>query len=192
MVDNASVKTLMITSPVPREGKSLIVANLAVCLAKIGMRIVVVDADLHLPRLHTLFGLSLEGGLSRSLSEGCVNGTLQSAGIGELKILTGGAIPPNPGELLSSPYLVNLLQELKEKADLVLIDCPPVLVASDASIVASKVDGVLLVLRAGSSESKAARDTLEALGQVKAKLVGVVLNSVPDKRRGYYYYHHRA
>jgi capsular exopolysaccharide synthesis family protein len=188
MNEDATVKTLLVTSPVPTEGKSLIVANLAISLSRIGLRIVLVDADLRLPRLHAMFGLSHDEGLSKSLCEGNLNGGMQSTGIGELNIITSGIIPSNPAELLSSPNMAKLLKELKEKSDLVLIDCPPVLVASDASILASKVDGVLLVLRAGSTESKAAKDAIEALVQVKAKLIGIVLNSVSDRKRGYNYY----
>jgi len=185
---NASVKTLLVTSPVPKEGKSTVVSNLAISLSGMGLRVVLVDADLRLPRLHNLFQLVQNGGLTNTLREEDINGSLQATGIEELKILTSGRIPPDPAELLSSPYLEELLCELKENADLVLIDCSPVLVASDASILASKVDGVLLVLRADFSHSKAAQDAVEALGQVKAKLVGIVLNSVPNHRKGYSYY----
>jgi capsular exopolysaccharide synthesis family protein len=185
--ENASVKTLMVTSPVPTEGKSLIISNLAIGLTGMGLRIVLVDADLRRPRLHSLFELNQDDGLSNSLDKGNTNGSLQATGIGELRVLTSGIIPTNPAELLSSSHLANLLEELKNNTDLILLDCPPVLLASDASILASKVDGVLLVLRAGSSESKSAKEALEALEQVKAKLVGIVLNSVPNQKRGYYY-----
>jgi capsular exopolysaccharide synthesis family protein len=186
---NTSVKTLLITSPVPTEGKSIIVSNLAIGLSRMGLRVVLVDADLRLPRLHNLFGLPQDAGLTDSLSIGNINGTLQSTGIGELQILTSGRKLSNPAEVLSSPSLANLLQELKDKVDLVLIDCPPVLAASDASILASKVDGVLLVLRAGHSESGPAQEAIETLRQVKANVVGIVLNSVPARKRGYGYYH---
>ena len=188
--ENASVTTLLITSPVPTEGKSFIISNLAISLSRMGLRIVLVDADLHLPRLHTLFGITQDKGLSNTLCDGTVDGTLLSTGIGELKILTSGELPTNPAELLGSSNLEDLLKELKGKTDLVLIDCPPVFAASDASILASKVDGVLLVLRAGYSESKAAREAVEALRQAKANLVGIVLNSVTIRNRkwGYYRY----
>lgn len=186
--ENASVKTLLITSPVPTEGKSILVSNLAISLSRMGLRVVVVDADLRLPRMHDLFGLAQDEGLTDSISKENINGTLQSTGIGELNILTCGRIMPNPAEVLSSPYLLKLLQALKEKADLVLIDCAPVLAAADASILASKVDGVLLVLRAGYSQNEAARDTVDALQQVKANLIGIVLNSVPNRKKRYYHY----
>lgn len=185
--ETASLRTLAITSPAPAEGKSIIISNLAVGLSRMGLRVVIVDADLRLPRLHTLFGLAQGEGLANSLTKGNINGHLQPTGIGELNILTSGQVPSNPAELLSSPHLVKVLQQLKEKTDLVLIDCPPILVASDASILASKVDGVLLVLRAGYSENDAARDAVEALRQVKANLVGIVLNSVPDRKKSSYY-----
>jgi polysaccharide biosynthesis transport protein len=185
--ETGSLKTLLITSPAPAEGKSLVVSNLAIGLSRMGLKVIVVDADLRLPRLHSLFGIAQGAGLANSLIQGNINGSVQSTGIGDLKILTSGEVPANPAELLSSPYLVKVLQDLKEKTDLVLIDCPPILVASDASILAAKVDGVLLVLRAGYSENDAARDAVEALKQVKANLVGIVLNSVPDRKKSSYY-----
>ena len=185
--ENASVKTLMITSPTPNEGKSLIASNLAMGLTEMGLRIVLVDADMRCPRLHSLFELNQYYGLSNSLGKGNINGALQDTGIGKLRVLTSGIIPANPVEMLSSPNLTNLLDELGNNSDLILLDCPPVLFVSDASILASKVDGVLLVLRAGSSESKAAKEAMEALEQVKANLVGIVLNSVPNQKKSYYY-----
>lgn len=185
---NTSVKTILVTSPIPSEGKSSVISNLAIGLSQMGLRIVLVDADLRNPRLHRIFGLSQDTGLADSLREGNVNGSLQTIGNGELKIISSGKIPPKPSELLSTPYLSKMLVELKKRADFVLIDCPPVLVASDSSILASKVDGVLLVLRAGSSEGKAAQDAIESLKQVKANIIGIVLNFVPDHKRKYNYY----
>jgi capsular exopolysaccharide synthesis family protein len=182
LTENSPIKTILITSPVSYEGKSTVCSNLGIVLCRMGLRVVVVDADMHLPRIHKLFGLAQASGLADSLRTGNINGSLQATGLDELKILTSGGVPINPAELLSSPNLEKLLQELKRRTDLVLIDCPPVLAASDASILAPRVDGVLLVLRAGFSESKTAQEALEALVQVKAKVVGVMLNSVPTKR----------
>jgi capsular exopolysaccharide synthesis family protein len=185
--ENSSVKTLLFTSPAPSEGKSITVSNLAIGLSRMGLRIVLVDADMRLPRLHTLFGLAQDEGLSNSLSKGSINGALQATGIGELKVLTSGRIfNSNPAELLSAPDLPKLLEDLQVGADLVLIDCPPILAASDASILASKVDGVLIVLRAGYSESRSAKDAIETLRHADVNVVGVVLNSVPDRRITYH------
>jgi polysaccharide biosynthesis transport protein len=186
--ENESIRTILVTSPVPTEGKSTITSNLGIALTRMGLRVVVIDADLHLPRIHKLFGLNQNEGLVSLLNTGHINGALQSTGLDGLKVLSSGGVPSNPAELLSSANLERLLQELKEKTDIVLIDCPPVLTVSDTSILAAKVDGVLLVLRAGYSESAAAREAEEALRQVKAKLIGVVLNSVPTRRKSYYYY----
>ena len=108
-----------------------------------------------------------------------------------MKIVTSGELPENPAELLSMCDVDGLLRQLKGIADLVLIDCPPVLAASDASILASKVDGVLLVLRSGYSESGAAHDAIEALRQVKANLIGVILNSVSSRKSTYSNYYKR-
>lgn len=192
LYEKQGVKKLLITSPTPMEGKSVIVSNLALALAKIGLDVIAVDADMRIPRLHSIFSLDQEGGLVNSLSEGTINGCLQNTQLPGLKVLTSGGTPPNPAELLSSPNLPKLIDQLAETVDIVLIDTPPVLSAADASIIAPAVDGVLLVLRAGYSESRTTQMTVEALRQVKANVVGVVLNAVPDRNEGYYRYYRKA
>ena len=189
--ENAMVNIFMITSPVPTEGKSVLVSNLAISLSKMGLQVILVDADLRLPRLHKIFGLNQQNGLTTILNRGSINGTLQNTNTLGLKIVTSGELPENPAELLSMCDVDGLLRQLKGIADLVLIDCPPVLAASDASILASKVDGVLLVLRSGYSESGAAHDAIEALRQVKANLIGVILNSVSSRKSTYSNYYKR-
>jgi len=184
-----SIHTLVVTSPASSEGKSIIVANLAIALAKMGMNVVAVDADLRLPRQHHLFGIGPGEGLTESLLKEGFEGILQSTKFEGLKVLTSGTLPPNPAEVLSSPQMAKLLDELAQKFDLVIIDTPPLLAVADATILASKSDGVLLVLRSGHTPSQAVRDAIERLHQVGANLMGVVLNGVSRQRDTYYKYY---
>lgn len=184
------LRTLLVSSPSPEEGKSFIVANLAVTMAASGLRIVVVDADLRRPRLHGMFNLDAGDGLSSSLLEGSVDGKLQPSEVEGLSILTSGEkLPPNPIEILSSETMQELLDQLTTQADLVLMDSPPVLSVADTSVVASSVDGILLVLDAGHTRPAAAQQAMDSLKHVGAKLVGVVLNGVPVRASNYTYYY---
>lgn len=192
LYDKHKVRTLLITSPSPMDGKSVIVSNLALALANTGLEVIAVDGDLRLPRLHQIFKLGQEYGLSNTLSSGYLNGSLQETLQARVKVLTSGPTPENPAELLTSPELKRLVAELAELADIVLFDCPPVLTAADASILAQAVDGVLLVLKLGQSNHQAAKRTVDELRQVKANIIGVVLNAVPERKEGYYKYYRKA
>lgn len=180
--------TLMVTSPNTQEGKSIITANLAAALALTELRVLVVDADLRRPQQHQIFGFEQANGLTNSLLERTMDGRLKQAGPAGLMVLTSGDAPPNPGEVMGSARMRELLAELKQQADMVLIDCPPVLPVADATLLAPHVDGVLLVLRANRTRSQAALEAVEILRKVGANLVGVVLNAAPRSKKGYYYY----
>ena len=183
------LRTILVTSPASDEGKSVVAANLAVAMASVGLRVVLVDADLRMPRLQRLFGLSQDQGLTDALSQGSTNGHLTSTAMEGVKVLTSGALPLDPVEALSSPHMKKLLTDLAEEADLVIIDSPPVLAVADATILAAGVDGVLLVLRAGQTGSQPARHAVEALRQARTHLIGVILNAVPVRHDGYHWYH---
>jgi non-specific protein-tyrosine kinase len=183
------IRTLLVTSAGPTEGKSTTVANLGVAMAQAGLRVVVVDADLRRPRLHKVFRVHPRGGLTGSLLEGAMDGRLQPSEVEGLVILPAGDLPPNPAELLGSHRLQGLLDALLQHMDVVLIDSPPVLPVTDAAVLARNVDGVLLVVDAGETRREVARRAVESLQQVGANLIGVVLNRVPSRRSGYYYYY---
>ena len=183
-----SVRTLLVTGVGSAGGKTTTAANLAVALAQAGLTVTVVDADLRRPRQHRLFGLDTQSGLTRSLVEGDMDGRLQPSQVERLSILPAGERPPNPPGLLGSPRLQDILDDLAKKADVVIVDSPPVLPVTDAAILAQAVDGVLLVIEAGETTQDAARQATESLQQVGAHLIGVVLNKVP-MRRGDYYNH---
>ena len=193
------LRTFLVTSPGPLEGKSITIANLAVAMAKAGLRVVAVDADLRRPRLSQLFSLDpreqITGersrwGLSGVLLEGRTDGMLHPAQVEGLRVLPSGELPPNPAEMVGSQRMQKLLHELAQGVDAVLVDSPPVLPVADAMALAQAVDGVLLVLEAGKTRRQAARHAVQSLHQVGASLVGVVLNAVPTHRGSYYYYYH--
>jgi non-specific protein-tyrosine kinase len=186
------IGTLLVTSPNAAEGKSLMLANLAVASARAERNVVAVDADLRRPRLHELFSFdSQQEGLTKALVEGSVDGRLQPSHVDGLRILPSGRIPPNPAELVGSHRMMELLQKLVQQSDVVLVDSPPVLPVADATMLARVTDGVLLVVYAGKTRREAARRAVDSLRQVGANLVGVALNAVPTRRSRYYYYRRR-
>ncbi|NWJ97900.1 MAG: CpsD/CapB family tyrosine-protein kinase [Chloroflexi bacterium] len=190
------VRTLLVTSARPNEGKSLAVANLALTFAQMGSTVALVDADLRRPALHFLFGLSNETGLtSFILNAGKASNNGKATGqipftlsdIPNLKLLTSGPLPPNSAEVLGSSRMSELIDRLKDEADYVLFDAPPVLALTDAAVLATKVDGTLLVLKAGKTSRDDAREAKEQLQKVRANLLGVVLNEVKQGNAKYRY-----
>jgi len=184
------LKTLLVTSPHPKEGKTLVASNLAAAISQTEDSVVVVDADLRLPMLHQFFGIEQDQGLTESILMNSVDGNLRIIRTERLSVLTSGDVPPNPTEVVGSQRMQKILKELTQKADIVVIDCSPLLIAADAKTLATEVDGVLLVFRARQTTTRAAREAVESLRQVKANIVGVVLNAEPRKKDGYYYYHY--
>ena len=184
--------SLLITSPSPDEGKSITVANLAVAMAQAGRRVVVVDTDLHRPRQHRLFKLPNSVGVTTALltEHPEPDGLLQETGVPGLQVLTSGPLPPNPAELLGSERMKRLLAELRKMADVIVLDSPPATILSDAAILSTQADGVLLVLDSGATRREVAKRALDALLQVNARVVGVLLNRLPPRPDGYYYYYY--
>ena len=189
VVTDKSQGSLLVTSPEPLEGKSTVAANLGTVVAQAGRSVIVVDADLRRPVLHEIFELSNVRGLSNALSgDGSdLNSYIQPTRVENLRVLTSGALPPNPTELLGSPRMEALIQELKGQADVVLFDSPAALALTDAVLLAKQVDGVLLVVKAGATRRGAARQAVENLAKVRADLLGVILNRFAAGAAGYYY-----
>lgn len=183
---------LLVTSAVPLEGKTTTAANLAVVMAQAGKKVVLVDADLRRPTLHDAFDVRREPGLTDLLVAERLRPSeaLIETHIDGLRLLPSGTLPPNPAELLGSERMKRVLAQLEEEADVVILDSPPVLAVADASIVASRSSGVLLVVDAGKTRCEACRQGKEALEKAGGRLLGVVLNKVVPRRGGYYYYHH--
>jgi len=175
-----ALKTLVITSAGVGEGKSTTLANLAVVSAQAGRRVILVDADLRRPTLHQILGASNEAGLtSMVVDEARLTAPpLQETGIQGLSLLSSGPLPPNPAELLGSRRMAEVIAALAEEADQVFFDTPPIVAVTDAAVLATRVDGVLLVIGAGKTRREYARMAVQRLEQINARLVGTVLTNV--------------
>lgn len=190
-VDNP-IRTILVTSPSPAEGKSLTAANLAVVMAQAGLRTVLVDADLRRPVQHENFSLTNDCGLTNGLmqSDGSVDGFMHATDVENLRVMTTGPVPPNPAELLASKRMRNLVETLKNQADMVVFDTPPCLPLADAAILARQVDGVLLVLDAGNTRRDSALKAKEAMQRAGSRILGIALNRVSAHGSGYYSYYY--
>jgi protein-tyrosine kinase len=181
------LRTLLATSTAPDEGKSTILANLAVTIAQAEQRVILVDCDLHRPTLHTLFDLPNEIGLTSMILTEETPLPLQDTGVPGLSVLTSGPLPPRPADILGSRRMEAAIERLRAAADIVLFDTPPVVAVTDAAVLATKVDGVLLVFQAGRTSRERARRARQILEKVKANIIGVVLNNAKVEQ-GYGYY----
>lgn len=184
------LRSMLVTSSSPSEGKSMTTANLAVVNAQQGKKVLLIDADMRKPTVHYTFRLDNLHGLSNILvGEGTLQTATFASDVDNLDILSSGPIPPNPSELLGSKRMARLLQEALEIYDLVIFDTPPVLAVTDAQILANLVDGTLLVIRSGQTHLEAATKAKEALMPAKARLLGTVLNDREKQASNYYYYY---
>lgn len=188
-----SLRSLVVTSAGPQEGKSTTAANLAVALAQQGHRVVIVECDLRRPRVHKMFDVPQEPGLTNVLlGADSIDSVLHETRVPGLRALACGPIPPNPVELLGSVQMRELLAHLD--ADMIVLDTPPLLVASDAAVLGRLADGVLLVVRAGQTQRAALQECAQQLANVGARVVGTVLND-PDaevaKYTSYYQYYYK-
>ena len=180
------MRVLQVTSAIESEGKSLTAANLAAAFATEEHRVVVVDCDLRRPQVHTMFGEDLTPGLTDVLAGVTTPGTAVRAEGGLLSVITAGTLPPNPAELLATSHLEALIRSLAESFDLVVLDCSPVLPATDALVVSRLADATILVANSRRTTRNALRRTLEQLHHVGAPVLGVVLNMAPsDGTYGY-------
>lgn len=184
------LQTLLVTSPGPEEGKSTMLANLAVTMAQGEKMVILADCDLRRPSLHKLFGLGQTAGLTTMMldDQAMSDPPLQETGVPGLQLLASGPLPPSPPDLLGSRRMDRVLEALKERADVVLLDAPPVVGVSDAAILATKVDGVMLVVSAGQTKRESVQTSKDMLEKVNANLIGAVLMNVPlDTSLQYYY-----
>jgi non-specific protein-tyrosine kinase len=202
-VDNPNQVRLMVTSPSPSEGKSLTVANLSIVMAQAGNNVLIIDADLRRPVQNKLFRLPQKGGLTTLLLEAdldpnsdqtlsVLKQVIQQTSVEGLHILSSGPIPPNPSEMLGSTKMAAALETLDEHYDYIIIDSPPILAVTDATVLSRQSDGVLLVTDASRTRSAQLKQATEQLMSGNAHVIGVVLNRLTPRSDGYYsYYYYR-
>lgn len=171
------IHTLLITSAEPTPEKSLTAANLAVTMAQAEQRVLLVDCDLRQPMLHTIFGLANDQGLTSAILDQEAPLAIQPTEVPGLSLLPSGPLPPRPADLLGSRRMEGLLHRLRQAADIVIFDTPPVQNVTDALVLSTRVDGVLLVVQAGHSRRDRVREARQKLEKVKANLLGVVLSN---------------
>lgn len=185
------LQVIMVTSSRAGEGKSTTCSNLAVAFAQTGKRVLLIDADLRKPTQHQIFTVSNRKGLMTALfHQQPLEDVIQLTDVENLSIMAAGPTPPNPSELLSSKGMEQLLADLRGMFDVIIIDTPPIMLVTDAQLIASQSDGAVLVIDSGSVKKSDALKSKAYLEHVKAKIIGVVLNNVPGKNAGSYYYYY--
>lgn len=180
------IQTLLVTSAAQADDKSLALANLAVTFAQGGNKTILVDTDMRRPSQHELWGVSNERGLTTMMLDDTAMSTppLIQTEVDNLLILPCGPLPPNPADLLSSQRMNNVIGVLKARANYVLFDAPPVLAATDAALLGSKLDGVLLIVRAGHTRRDHTARAREALQRVHVRILGAVLSNAARESVG--------
>ena len=184
------IHSLLITSTVPGEGKSVTAYNLAVAMALDGRNVILVDTDLRRPTMHEKAKVAQQPGLTNVLvGHTSLDDAIKETNIPGLRVLPAGPLPPNPAELLNSQAMKQLHKALKDQADIVVFDSPPCLATADAQVMAAETDGVLYVVQFGEAKKSAVRHAVEMLRQARTRILGVVFNKIDltAKRDAYYY-----
>ena len=190
---DATLKTLLVTSPGPGEGKSTTIANLAITLSQSGNRVLLVDADLRRPVLHSIFGTDRSRGLTNVLvGKMEIDDVVQKTEIENLFLMPCGTLPPNPSELLGSSSMEKVIEALKDRFDVILFDSPPIIAVTDAAVLGSKVDGLVVVVKSGQTFRDATQRAKALINNVKIPVLGALLNGVRIESMygSYYYYYH--
>jgi len=187
----APPRVILVTSALPQEGKTTTSINTSIVLAQKGVRVLLIDADLRRPGVHKTLGMGPRSGLSNVLtgSANLQQTITRSPLLPNLFVLPAGTPPPNPAELLASANMANLIAELRDQFDHIIIDTPPTLSVTDAVVLATRADSVVLVIRSGQTTKGALRRSRDILMQVNAKVTGVLLNAVDLTSPDYYYYY---
>ena len=186
---------MLFTSALPSEGKSTCVANVAVSLAHLGKRVLLVDCDLRRPNIHRIFGLRRSPGLVNILVvqdnwQKELSKAIQGTQVQGLDILPCGDVPPNPNEMLGSEKMASLIDYLAQRYDFILFDSPPLLSVSDAMVLTPRVDGVVLVVRANQTSRSAVKTVVDLLSKAHTQILGVIVNDIDFKRERYYYHYY--
>ncbi|MFC6465179.1 CpsD/CapB family tyrosine-protein kinase [Marinilactibacillus sp. GCM10026970] len=191
MIDE-NLQTISITSAGPSSGKSVVSANLAATFANEEKKVLLVDADLRKPTVHKTFKVRNTEGLTTLLTDrgSSVSDVVFRTYTEGLYILTSGAIPPNPAELLSSKRMTEIVEEVKNDFDLIIFDLPPILAVTDAQVMSSKTDGTIFVVPKGLVNKEQVIQSRDLLSKVNAKVLGAILNRVEKNDDNYYYYYY--
>lgn len=182
-------KTIVVTSANPGEGKSTTAGNLALTLAEGEAKVLLVDCDMRKPSMHKNFRVTNTYGISDVLLQRQKVMDVAHVYNKNLSIITAGKIPPNPAEMLASKAMTLFLKEMKEHFDYVVLDTPPVQAVADAQILSTKVDGALVVVRAGVTKKDDVHNSVASLKKVNANIIGTVLHAVDNSKNKYYYYY---
>ena len=184
-----NTKTILVTSSDKNEGKTTTVSNLAVSFANLKKKVLIIDCDLRNASIHKMFKINNIYGLTDILAKDrAVDKCIQKTELENLYVLTAGAIPPNPAEILSSEKMKNLIEDLKNIYDYIFIDTPPIGLVTDAGVLSSFIDGVVLVVKSESVEKKYLEETKKKLDAVDARILGAILNSYKSEQKDYNYY----
>lgn len=181
----------IVTSPTANNGKTINSINLAISFAQMGKKTLLIDADMRNPTIHRMFSIPVKNGLSEILAGLTDNITVSKTEIENLSVLTGGKIPPNPAELISSSRMDKLLEFVKDHYDCVFIDTPPVNLVTDATVFAQKTTGYILIVKANVSDTADVKIAVSSLENIGGNILGFVLNDVTTGRNGYYSYYKR-
>lgn len=189
--EDRPLKTILITSSLPREGKTFISTNLGIVFAHTNEPIIVIESDMRKPRISNIFGMKNDIGLSSFLTgKASLEEVIKPTSVPSLSVIVSGPIPPNPTELLTSAKIQQFFDELKSRFSRIIIDSPPVLYVADTALLANIVDGVIHVVRAGKTNINHIIRARQKLTEAKAKVVGIILNDLDVKREDSYYYYH--
>mgnify|MGYP000883286931 FL=1 len=181
-------RAIVVTSSVPGEGKSTTSGNLALSLAQSGNKVLLVDCDMRKPSIHKKFKISNMSGTAELLLRKESFEDVANCYNENLTIITAGKIPPNPSEMLSSRAMTAFIKEMKKEFKYIILDTPPLQAVTDAQVLSTKADGILLVVKAGSTKKDAVLNSVDLIKKVKGKVIGMVLNGVENKKNSYYYY----
>ena len=181
-------RVIVVKSSVPGEGKSTTAGNLAIALAQSGNKVLLVDCDMRKPSIHKKFKISNAAGTAELLLRKKSFEEVANDYNENLTIITAGKIPPNPSEMLASRAMTAFIKEMKNEFKYIILDTPPLQAVTDAQVLSTKADGVLLVVRAGSTKKELVSNSVDLINKVHGKVIGTVLNGVENKRNNYYYY----
>jgi capsular exopolysaccharide synthesis family protein len=189
---------IIVTSAGPKEGKTTIHSNLAIAIAQLGAKTILLDLDLRRPMVHNLFNLQKENGISDFLldQEAVVEDYIKKTSVHNLDVVTSGFIPPNPSELLASPRMDELLEQCKAKYDYILMDSPPVIAVTDTMVLANKTDAITLVVRIRKADKMVIKRAKELMENINVPITGAIINGIHPQRYyssyeyNYYYYYY--